>query len=109
MESQIPDVELTSVAEAMLDQLSSEEQREVLASVERVSRDSDLSQLHAVRQSDGRPPFYVLRVSPKLRVFLSHGDQDHLVVLDVIKRTLAVRPSLAGTSKAANDTADAKL
>lgn len=108
MENQVPDVELTSVAEAMLDQLSSEEQREVLASVERVSRDSDLSQLRAVRQSNGRPPFYVLRVSPKLRVFLSHGDQDHLVVLDVIKRTVAMRSSLARPSKAATDTADAK-
>jgi len=101
-----PNIELTSVAEAMLDQLSSDERREVLTSVERAALGPDLNKLHAIRQSNGRPPFYVLRVSPKLRVFLSHGDQDHLVVLDVIKRTVAVPASPTETQKAATTTTD---
>lgn len=96
---QIRDVTLTSVAEAMLEQLSSEEQRQILASVEEVSRTSDLSQLRTVEPPDGRQPFYVLRISPKIRVFLSHDDHDHFVVLDVIKRN--VLPSASSGSPAA--------
>jgi len=103
-----PDVALTPVAEAMLEQLSSEEQRQILASVEHVSRSSDLSQLRAVQQSNGRPPFYVLRVSPKLRVFLSHNDQDHFVVLDIIKRTLSPPAPNVSLPRPAGDVVDKK-
>ncbi len=94
---QVPDVALTPVAETMLEQLSSEEQRQILASVQEVSRTSDLSQLRTVQRSRGGPPFYVLRVSPKIRVFLSHDDKDHLVVLDVIKRSVSPSASITRT------------
>jgi hypothetical protein len=59
---QATDVALTPVAEAMLEQLSSEEQRQILASVEEVSRTSGLSQLRAVKRSGGGPPFYILKI-----------------------------------------------
>jgi hypothetical protein len=92
---QAPDVALTPVAESMLEQLSSEEQRQILASVEEVSRTADLSQLRAVQRSSGGAPFYVLRVSPKIRVFLAYNHEDHLVVLDVVKRSVSPSASIA--------------
>lgn len=84
---QSSEIAVTSIAEAMFDQLSSEERNQVLASVEEVSRTSTVTALKKVNQSNGEKPFYVLRVSPKIRVFLSHNDADHrFVILDVLKR-----------------------
>ncbi len=83
------EVAVTPIAEAMFDQLSSEERNQVLASVEEVSRTSTVTALKKVNQSNGGKPFYVLRVSPKISVFLSHNDDDHrFVILDVLKRGL---------------------
>ncbi len=86
---QSSEIAVTSIAEAMFDQLSSEERNQVLASVEEVSRTSTVTALKKVNQSNGEKPFYVLRVSPKIRVFLSHNDADHqFVILDVLKRSV---------------------
>jgi len=83
------EVAVTSIAEAMFDQLSSEERKQVLDSVEEVSRTSNVKSLKKIHQSNGGKPFYILRVSPKIRVFLSHNDDDHqFVILDVLKRGL---------------------
>jgi len=58
MQSQ--EVAITSVAEAMFDQLSVEERRQVLASVEEVRRTSSVDALRKVEQSNGEKPFYIL-------------------------------------------------
>ena len=100
MQSQ--EVAITSVAEAMLEQLPVEERRLVLASVEEVSRTFSADALRKVEQSNGQKPFYILRVSPKIRVFISHNDDDHsVVILDVL--TKSIRPSEQGRINSASE------
>jgi len=79
-----PAVEWAPVAQTMMEQLSLEEQAEVRSSVDLVARRFDPNRVAQVnRSSPGRPPFYVLRATPELRVFFERAG-DVVRVLDVV-------------------------
>ena len=83
-DTQSPTIEWTPVAQTMMEQLSAEEQAEVRSSVDRVARRFDPDRVAQVNRSrPGRPPFYVLRATPELRVFFERAD-DRVRVLDVV-------------------------
>ena len=83
-DTQSPTIEWAPVAQTMMEQLSAQEQAEVRSSVDRVARRFDPDRVAQVNRSrPGRPPFYVLRATPELRVFFERAD-DRVRVLDVV-------------------------
>jgi hypothetical protein len=83
-DTQAPTVEWAPVALTMMEQLSAAEQAEVRSSVEQVARGVAPIHLRPVKPTrQGQRPFFVVRVTPKLRVFIARAD-DRLRVLDVV-------------------------
>ena len=83
-DTQAPTIEWAPVARTMLEQLSADEQAEVRSSVARVARRFDPNRVTQIRRSpQGQQPFFVLRVTPELRVFFERTG-DRVRVLDVI-------------------------
>jgi hypothetical protein len=78
-----PTVEWAPVARTMMEQLSEAEQADVRASVDEAARRFDPSRFRQVTPTrQGQRPFFVMRVTPTLRVFFVRAN-DRLRVLDV--------------------------